>query len=178
MPPLFRDFLTSPESLQPVDSSEKNSDSESSNKIWFSGVWVRQCLGCARLALVGAGVFANGQPGSSAPNPTSAVNPFFGSVTAHQPATKTLKLSLDEAVSLGLKNNLGLKEAEAGGKDAARRKNEALQNFCHHHPHRRHRRYQHNLAALGFGPGAIKQLQSSSPWPDPRQDFRQSPATT
>ena len=104
------------------------------------------------LALAGAVSAASAQE----LNPTSAVNPFFGSVTAGKVSDETLKLSLDEAVRRGLENNLGLKEAENGEKTLQGEKNQALQNFLptitlngdlgvH----------QHNLAALGFGPGVI-----------------------
>ncbi len=94
---------------------------------------------------------------AQAPNPTSAANPFFGSVSARPATDETLKLSLDEAIARGLKNNLGLKEAENGEKILQGQKYVALQNFLpiitlsgdtgvH----------QHNLTALGFGPGVIK----------------------
>jgi len=93
---------------------------------------------------------------AQAPNPTSAANPFFGSVTARPASDETLKLSLDDAVSLGLKNNLGQKQAENAERTLQGEKNEALQEFLptitltgdtgvH----------QTNLAALGFGPGVI-----------------------
>jgi outer membrane protein TolC len=93
------------------------------------------------------------------PNPTSAANPFFGSVTARPVSDETLKLSLDEAITLGLRNNLGLKEAENSEKSLQGQKKEALQNFLptilltgdlgvH----------QQNLAAMGFGPGVIKEF--------------------
>ena len=108
---------------------------------------------------------ASGTPATAqAPNPTSAANPFFGSVTARPASDETLKLSLDEAVSLGLKNNLGLKEAENGEKSLQGQKNEALQNFLpaitltgdtgvH----------QQNLAAMGFGPRVIAEFASLFP---------------
>ena len=113
-------------------------------------------LGAALAVIVlcsGAGASIHAQ----APNPTSAANPFFGSVTAHPVSDETLKLSLDEAVRRGLENNLGLKEAENGEKALHGEKNVALQEFlptialvgdtgAH----------QQNLAALGFGPGVIK----------------------
>ena len=94
---------------------------------------------------------------AQAPNPTSASNPFFGSVTARPVSDEALKLSLDDAIGLGLKNNLGLKEAEDGEKSIQGQKNEALQEFLptitlngdtgvH----------QQDLVALGFGPGALK----------------------
>jgi outer membrane protein TolC len=91
------------------------------------------------------------------PNPTSAANPFYGSVTVRSVTDEPLKLSLDEAIALGLKNNLGLKEAENSEKALHGQKNEALQEFLptisltgdlgvH----------QQDLVALGFGPGAVK----------------------
>ena len=105
------------------------------------------------VSLSGAGAAASAQ----APNPTSAANPFFGSVTAHPASDETLKLSLDEAIGLGLKNNLGLKEAENGEKALQGEKNEALQNFLPTITLTGDTGvYQHNLAALGFGPGVIK----------------------
>jgi outer membrane protein TolC len=88
--------------------------------------------------------------------PASAASPFYGSVTARPATEETLQLSLDEAVGRGLKNNLGLKEAENGERSIHGQRNEALQNFLptitltgdtgvH----------QRNLAAEGFGPGTM-----------------------
>ena len=65
-------------------------------------------------------------------------------------------------MALGLKNNLGLKEAENSEKNLQGQKLEALQEFLptitltgdtgvH----------QQNLAALGFGPDAVKELSQS-----------------
>jgi outer membrane protein TolC len=93
------------------------------------------------------------------PNPTSAANPFFGSVTVRPATGEALKLSLDDAIALGLRNNLGLKEAENGEKTLQGEKNEALQNFLptinltgdlgvH----------QQNLVAMGFGPDTVKEF--------------------
>ncbi len=90
-------------------------------------------------------------------NPTSAVNPFFGSVTLRPASDGALRLSLDQAIARGLQNNLGLKEAENGEKSLQGQKNQALQKFLptitftgdlgvH----------QQNLAAMGFGPSALK----------------------
>jgi len=114
----------------------------------------------AVLALVSVSLLLRAQ----APNPTSASNPFFGSVTARPASDGVMKLSLDEAITLGLKNNLGLREAESGEKILQGQKNQALQNFLptinltgdlgvH----------QQNLAALGFGPGTIKLFSSLFP---------------
>ena len=82
-----------------------------------------------------------------------------------QPVTgEPLKLSLDDAVAAGLKNNLGLKEAENGEKTLHGEKNEALQEFLptiwltgdtgY---------YMHNLAALGFGPSVIAKFTALFP---------------
>lgn len=96
---------------------------------------------------------------AQAQNPTSATNSFYGSVTAQPASDETLKLSLDGAIALGLKNNLGLKEAENGEKSIKGQKSEALQNFLptialtgdtgvH----------QQNLVAQGFGPDTVKEF--------------------
>jgi outer membrane protein TolC len=109
----------------------------------------------AALALTGAPTALFAQ----APNPSSAANAFFGSVVARPATDETLKLSLDEAICLGLKNNLGLKEAENSGKSYRGEKNEALQNFLptitltgdtgvH----------QTDLASMGFTPGVMKKF--------------------
>ena len=112
--------------------------------------------------LILAGAFAPLH--AQAPNTTSATNAFFGSVTARPATDEILKISLDEAIALGLKNNLGLKEAENSEKSLQGQKNEALQYFLptisltgdlgvH----------QQNLAAMGFGPGTIKMFSSLFP---------------
>jgi outer membrane protein TolC len=113
---------------------------------------VARCL-AAGLVCLAAASFAFAQ----AANPSSAVNPFYCSVTAQPISDEPLKLSLDEAVRRGLENNLGLKEAESGERLFQGEKNIALQQFLpsinlsggtgvH----------QLNLAALGFGPGTLK----------------------
>ena len=94
--------------------------------------------------------------GAQAPNPTSAANPFYGSITLRAATQETLKLSLDEAIGLGLKNNLGLKEAENGERDIKAQKLVALQNFLPTiNVTGSNGFFQHNLAALGFGPSVI-----------------------
>ena len=107
-----------------------------------------------------AGTGAMGQAG----NPTSSANPFFGSVTAQPRSDETLKLSLDDAVSRGLKNNLGLKEAENDEKTVHADKSEALQQFL---PTITLKGaiglYQHDLAAQGFGPGAFSKFSGMFP---------------
>jgi outer membrane protein TolC len=108
--------------------------------------------------LGGAGAAAKAQ------NPTSAVNPYFGSVTAQPLSDETFKLSLDDAVSRGLANNLGLKEAESGEKTLHGEKNEALQEFLPTITLTGDTGlYQHNLAAQGFGPGTISKFGSLFP---------------
>jgi outer membrane protein TolC len=114
----------------------------------------------AILVLCGAGTGARAQ----AANPSSASNPFYGSVTLRPATDDILQLSLDDAVARGLRNNLGLKEAEAGEKQFQGEKNQALQQFLptitltgdtgSH---------QQNLAALGFGPGALKEFSKVFP---------------
>jgi outer membrane protein TolC len=94
---------------------------------------------------------------AQSPNPTSAANPFYGSVTVRPANDELLKLSLDGAIALGLKNNLGLKEAENSEKSIHGHKEEALQEFLPTITLTGDRGvHQQNLAAMGFGPGVIK----------------------
>ena len=94
---------------------------------------------------------------AQAANPTSAGNPFFGSITVRPATDEALKLSLDGAITLGLNNNLGLKEAEFAEKSIQGQKNEALQEFLPTIKLTGDRGvHQQNLAAMGFGPGVIK----------------------
>ena len=81
--------------------------------------------------MCGAGAGVRQWPACAAQtgNPSSATNPFYGSVTLHPATDETLQLSLDDAVRRGLENNLGLKEAESGEKLVKGEKIEALQEF-------------------------------------------------
>jgi outer membrane protein TolC len=118
--------------------------------------WRRALSALFAILAVAAG---SARTPAQAPNPTSSANAFFGSVVARPATAETLKLSLDDAIQLGLKNNLGLREAENEEKSLHGQKNEALQNFLptitltgdtgvH----------QHNLLEMGFTPGVMKQF--------------------
>jgi outer membrane protein TolC len=101
---------------------------------------------------------------SRAQNPTSAANPFYGSVTAQAVTGSPLSLSLDDAVQRGLKNNLGLIEAENGEKLLHGEKNVALQLFLPTITFTGDTGYyMHNLAAIGFGPDTISKFASLFP---------------
>jgi outer membrane protein TolC len=105
-------------------------------------------------------------------NPSSASNPFFGSVTLSPANDEIVKLSLDEAISRGLKNNLGLKEAESGERIYHGEKNEALQEFLPTITLTGDTGvYQHNLAAQGFGPGVIGEFSKLFPGGKPPGGF-------
>jgi outer membrane protein TolC len=118
---------------------------------------------CALFSLVILGIGA-GAAAAHAQNPSSASNPFWGSVTAQPATSEPVKLSLDDAVQRGFKNNLGLKEAENGEKSLHGEKNEALQEFLptiwltgdtgY---------YMHDLAALGFTPSTINEFKAFFP---------------
>ena len=109
-------------------------------------------------------VLCAGAARSHAQNPTSAANPFFGSVTAQPVTSQPLKLSLDDAIRRGLSNNLGLKESEEGEKALHGERNEALQEFL---PAIRLTGdtgyFMHDLAALGFGPSVINEFKPLLP---------------
>lgn len=113
----------------------------------------------AILGLAGVVPVAHAQ----AANPTSAMNPFFGSVTVHAATDATLRLSLDDAIRMGLENNLGLKEAEDAEGTIRGLKSEALQQFLPTITLSGGTGvYQHNLAAMGFGPGIASKFPPGS----------------
>lgn len=118
---------------------------------------------------LGRGIFALLALAGMAPvvfaqNPSSAGNPFWGSVTA-QPATdQTIQLSLDDAVRRGLETNLGLREAESGEKTLHGQRNVALQAFLPTITLTGSTGYyQHNLAAMGFSPGLMNKFAAHFP---------------
>jgi outer membrane protein TolC len=115
-------------------------------------------------AILGILILVSGAAWSQAPNPTSATNPYFGSVTVQPRSDETLKLSLDDAVARGLANNLGLKEAESDELEVRGEKNEAIQMFLPTITLKGDTGYyEHNLAALGFGPGVISKFAGLFP---------------
>ena len=114
----------------------------------------------AVLGLGAAGAAARGQ----AQNPSSATNPFFGSVTAQPLNDQTLYLSFNEAVRRGLENNLGLKEAVAGQKALHGERDQALQQFLPTITLTGDTGYfQHDLAAMGFSPAVVSDFSSLFP---------------
>lgn len=108
----------------------------------------RVCAAVFALAVFGAG-----RGGAQASNPSSAANPFFGSVTVQPANGQLLMLSLDDAIQRGLESNLGLREAESGQKFLEGEKKQALQQFLPTITLTGDTGfYEHNLAALGFSP--------------------------
>jgi outer membrane protein TolC len=117
-------------------------------------------VGCAVLAVALAATAAHAQRG----NPSSATNPFYGSVTLRPATDEVMQLSLDEAVRRGLENNLGLREAESGEKVIQGEKNEALQLFLPTLTVSGSTGiFQHDLVALGFKPTVFSNAGSIFP---------------
>ncbi len=109
---------------------------------------------------------------AQAPNPTSATNPFYGSVTVHPATDDVVKLSLDDAVARGLQTNLGLKEAENSERAVHGEKMQALQEFLPTITLTGDTGfYQHNLRALGFGPAFIDNINNLFPGMFPTTGF-------
>ena len=127
-------------------------------QLWLRGGAVRTLA--VVLAAAGVAVSAHSQ----GPNPSSATNPYFGSVTAQPRTNDVLRLSLDYAVRRGLENNLGLKQAESQESVLHGERNQALQEFLPTITLTGDTGfYQHNLAAQGFGPGVIKKFAGMFP---------------
>lgn len=102
--------------------------------------------------------------GARAQNPTSAENPYWGSVTAQPVTGEPLKLSLDDSIQRGLKNNLGLTEVVNEETTYHAEVNEALQLFLPTITLTGDTGYHmHDLAALGFGPKTISKFTSLFP---------------
>jgi len=99
-----------------------------------------------------------------AQNPSSVNDPYWGSVTVEPVTDEAIKLSLDDAVQRGFKNNLGLKEAEDGELNLKGEKNEALQEFL---PTIKFTAdtgfYQHDLVALGFSQSEVSKFTGLFP---------------
>jgi outer membrane protein TolC len=120
----------------------------------------RRRAGMLALAATFCAVAARAQT----PNPSSASNPFYGSITAHAATDDVIQLSLDDAIHRGLENNLGLKQAEYSEHAIHGEKLQALQEFLptisvagdsgFH---------QYNLAAQGFGPGVLRKFGNRFP---------------
>jgi outer membrane protein TolC len=116
---------------------------------------------CAVFLAIGLAASAWSQRG---PNPSSAQNPFFGSVTAQPRTSEIIKLSLDDAVRRGLENNLGLKQSESQENVLHGERNQALQQFLPTITLTGDTGfYQHDLAALGFGPNVAKKFTGNIP---------------
>ena len=123
---------------------------------------LRRGVICGFSAMIVAGGLA-ASAWSQGLNPSSAQNPYFGSVTAPR-TSEIIKLSLDDAVRRGLENNLGLKQAESTEKVLHGERNQALQQFLPTITLTGDTGYyEHNLAAQGFGPSVIKKFAVAFP---------------
>ena len=106
------------------------------------------------FAALGAAMFAHAQS-----NPSSAANPFYGSITVQPVTDGELKLSLDDAVRRGLDTNLGLKQAEFSENNIRGQFNQAIQQFLPTILLTGNSGYHmYNLEAQGFGPGFVQSL--------------------
>jgi len=120
-------------------------------------------LAVSTLAMLGAASSGVSLQAQTA-NPSSANNPFYGSVTVRPATDEPLQLSLDDAVKRGLENNLGLKQVENTEKSLQGQKLQALQEFLPTITLSGDTGfYQHNLAALGFGPSVFGKLGALFP---------------
>ncbi|MGA7258216.1 MAG: TolC family protein [Terracidiphilus sp.] len=116
----------------------------------------------ACLALAGAALLTT--PVRAQINPSSAQNSYYGSVTVTPVTDEPLRLSLDDAIQMGLKNNLGLKEAQNAERAIHAEKLQALQEFLPTIALTGDSGfYQHNLAALGFGPSVVGKFKALLP---------------
>ena len=92
-------------------------------------------------------------------NQSSATNSYFGSVTIGTASDSVLKLSFDDAIQMGLKNNLGLTLAREDQNIAAANQLEALNPLLPQvNLEGQTGVHQYNLGAEGFTPGVGAQF--------------------
>jgi outer membrane protein TolC len=102
--------------------------------------------------------------GSQASNPSSATNPYYGSITAQPKTDEVIHLSLDDAIHRGLANNLGLKQNEYQENAIHGEKLQALQEFLPTISLEGNTGYhQYNLAAFGFTPSFLAEISKNFP---------------
>ncbi len=86
-------------------------------------------------------------------NQSSASNPYYGSVTAQAPTDQVLPLSLDDAIAMGIKNNLALTLSRQDEKIASARRLESLNPLLPNLSLEAETgAHEYNLAAEGFSP--------------------------
>jgi outer membrane protein TolC len=123
-----------------------------------------------------ASVGASGSPiaaGSSTPtgastrfltNPSSAQNPYYGSVTMGTVTPDTLKLSLDDAIQRGIAANLAITEARIQQQQSEAQQLESLNELL---PSIKGEgstgAHQYNLATLGFNTSIISKISGLFP---------------
>jgi outer membrane protein TolC len=97
-------------------------------------------------------------------NQSSATNAYYGSVTAVAPSDETMQLPLDDAIRLGLQNNLALTLNRDQQKTASGQRlvalNPLLPNITLEGQNGVH---QYNLAAQGFRGGLLSQIPGFPP---------------
>lgn len=127
---------------------------------------MKRKLPLARIAqTVATVVLALGAAAAAQSNPSnSAVNPYAGSIQAAPATTAVRPLSLDEAVRLGIQNNLALNLAKDQQQAAQAQKlqlaNVLLPNLSLHGETGVH---QYNLEAFGFHPSSVALFASHLP---------------
>jgi outer membrane protein TolC len=122
----------------------------------------RKAILCLFALLVAAAVPAQGTAQSNPDN--SAQNAYVGSIQAEATTPGVRQLNLDDAIRLGIQNNLALTLARENQKtaDAEKRQlvNVLLPNVSLHGETGFH---QYNLAALGFHPSLLPEFAKALP---------------
>ena len=150
-------FLVIPESVPAARASEK--------MMLVPGIQRTQKFSAMRAAVTAVCVvFCSASAVLAQSNPSSADNPFYGSITVAPVSNEAIQLSLDDAVRRGLETNLGLKQSENNEKSIHGQYNQAVQQFLPTITLTGDSGYyMHNLEALGFGPDLVGKFTSILP---------------
>ncbi|HZD46332.1 MAG TPA: TolC family protein, partial [Acidobacteriaceae bacterium] len=92
-------------------------------------------------------------------NPSSAQNPYYGSVTMGTVSPETLQLSLDDAIQRGIQANLAITQARIQQQQSDAQRLESLNSLL---PDVKAEAstgaHQYNLAAFGFSPSLLSKF--------------------
>src|SRR6201996_1790062 len=106
-------------------------------------------------------------------NPSSAQNPYYGSVTMGTVSPETLQLSLDDAIQRGIQANLGITEARIQQQQSDAQRLQSLNDVL---PYVKAEAstgaHQFNLATFGFNESFLNQIAPLFPGLNPA-DFKQ-----
>lgn len=117
-------------------------------------IWARHGLAFGAAVLLSTGALL-----AQTANRSSAQSAYYGSVSAGAATNQVLKLSLDDAIRMGIEHNLALVEAHAQQAQAHGQSLQSLQSLLPTITAQADTgAHQFNLASEGFSPGVLREI--------------------